>query len=225
MIQIGSKSSREIIQNVFSPMVAVISSPNADELCLKNNLSFVEMLQPFCKLTSDGKLYFFHNYLNLFEYYLISAHFRDTSGVSVSVKGLHINLCDIDWRPPQTMLARKMLNESVANSATVEHSFPLKINDELVIDIPETMPWFDRWRETFFNVQFPADHEFTRHLLSSLIVVSSTDPNPLETAMQLTQKVQSMQTVVPAKLPKWFHSEVLNCYIMVHDGCTGDISK
>lgn len=225
MIQIGSKSSREIIQNVFSPMIAVITSPSADELCLKNNLNFVDMLQPFCKLTSDGKAYNSLYTTSLYFHHFLSAHFRDTSGVSVSVKGLHINLCDIDWRPPQTMLARKMLNESVANSSLVEHSFPLKINDELVIDIPESMPWFDRWRETFFNVQFPADHEFTRHILSSLIVVSSTDPTPLDTATQLTQKIQAMQNVVPAKLPKWFHTDVLNCYVMLHDGCTGDISK
>lgn len=46
--------SREIIQNVFSPMVAVMSSPQADEMCYRNNLSFVEMLQPFCKLSNDG---------------------------------------------------------------------------------------------------------------------------------------------------------------------------
>lgn len=206
MIQLDSKSLFEIIQNVFSPMVAVICSQSGEELCLKNNLSFVEMLQPFSKLTSD-------------------AHFRDTSGVSVSVKGLHINLCDIDWRPPQTMLARKMLNESVANSTLPEHKFPLKINEELVIDIPEAMPWFDRWRETFFNVQFPADHEFTRHFLSVLVIVSSSDPSPLETATQLTHKVQTMQNLIPPKLPKWFYTEVLTCYVLLHDGCSGDITK
>lgn len=48
-------SQKEIIQNVFSPMIAVISSPFADELCAKNNLTFVELLQPFSKLTNDGK--------------------------------------------------------------------------------------------------------------------------------------------------------------------------
>lgn len=46
--------SREIVQNVFSPMVGVISSPLADEICQKNHLSFVEMLQPFTRLSTDG---------------------------------------------------------------------------------------------------------------------------------------------------------------------------
>lgn len=48
--------SREIVQNVFSPMVGVVTSPLADEICLKNNLSFVEMLQPFTRLSTDGEL-------------------------------------------------------------------------------------------------------------------------------------------------------------------------
>lgn len=86
--------------------------------------------------------------------------------------------------------------------------------------------WFEQWRETFLTVQFPADHEFTRHFLSCLIVLSSSDPNPLESAQHLTNKVQMMQNVTPPKLPKWFaNTDLLNCYVMLHDGCHGDISK
>lgn len=57
MIHLTSQNftSKDIVQNVFSPLVGVICSPQADEICYKNNLSFVEMLQPFSKLTTDGK--------------------------------------------------------------------------------------------------------------------------------------------------------------------------
>jgi len=44
----------EFIQNAFSPMVAVMCSQLVDQACKKNNLSFVEMLQPFCKLNTEG---------------------------------------------------------------------------------------------------------------------------------------------------------------------------
>ncbi|XP_021712886.1 trafficking protein particle complex subunit 8-like [Aedes aegypti] len=174
-------TSKEVIQNIFSPIVGAIISPQAEELCQKNNLTFVEMLQPFLKLSSD-------------------AHFRDTAGTSVSIKGLRINVCDVNWRPPQTILAKKMLNESVTSAV-------------------------ERWRETFLTVQFPSDHEFTRHLLCSLIVVSSIDVNPLEVAGQLTKKIQMMQNITPPRLPKWFSADSLNCYVMLHDGCSGDIGK
>ena len=47
-------NTREIIQNIFSPLIGVLTSPYADEVCHRNNLSFVELLQPFAKLQSDG---------------------------------------------------------------------------------------------------------------------------------------------------------------------------
>lgn len=157
---------------------------------------------------------------------MILAHFRDNaSGGSVSVKGLHINIQDVEWRPPQTMLARKMLNEAVANAPEADSQKTIRVSADLVIDIPEPVPWFDQWRETFFTVQFPADHEYTRHFIACLIVVASSDPNPLESAQQLTQKVHMMQNVTPPKLPKWFSQEVLNCYVMLHDGASGDLGR
>uniref|UniRef100_A0A182JH40 Uncharacterized protein n=1 Tax=Anopheles atroparvus TaxID=41427 RepID=A0A182JH40_ANOAO len=198
-------SSKEILQNIFSPMVGAIVSQQAEDLCQKNNLSFVEMLQPFLKLSSD-------------------AHFRDVAGTSVSIKGLRINVVDVNWRPPQTILAKKMLNEAVT-SAAGEKMRPVRLDDGTFVDIPAAEPWFEQWRETFLTVQFPADHEFTRHLLCSLIVVSSIDPNPIETANQLTKKIQMMQSITPPRLPKWFSTDALNCYVMLHDGCSGDIGK
>lgn len=101
--------------------------------------------------------------------------------------------------------------------------------DKTHIDVPAQEPWFELWRETFFTVQFPSDHEYTRHFLGCLIVLSSSDVNPLDSAQQLTAKVQMLQngsTPPQSKLPKWFApTDALNCYVMLHDGCTGDISK
>lgn len=94
------------------------------------------------------------------------------------------------------------------------------------LEIPTSEPWFEKWRETFLTVQFPADHEFTRHFLSCLMVVSSNDPNIVETANKLIQTVQQMQSITPQKLPKWFHpSNVLNSFVVLHEGTQGDLSK
>lgn len=46
---------REFISNAFSPQIAAVCSIAADATCQKNNLSFVELLQPFCKLNTEGK--------------------------------------------------------------------------------------------------------------------------------------------------------------------------
>ncbi|XP_023179165.2 trafficking protein particle complex subunit 8 [Drosophila hydei] len=198
-------NARDIIKNIFSPLIGVLSSNLADDICHRNNLSFVELLQPFAKLPND-------------------AHFRDVSGTSVSVRGLRLNFCDVDWRPPQTVLARKMLNESVTNA----HNEKTKVATIAGIDleVPTAEPWFEQWRETFLTVQFPAEHEFTRHLLSCLLVLSSADPQIVETAQKLTQRVQQMQNITPQKLPKWFQpTEVLNSYVVLHEASQGDLSR
>ena len=48
-------SAKETIQHIFSPLVGAIVANQAEELCLKNNLTFVELLQPFLKLSADGE--------------------------------------------------------------------------------------------------------------------------------------------------------------------------
>ena len=52
-----TQTAFEFIQSAFCPMVAVMCSEDADKVCQKNNLSFVEMVRPFCHLTSEGNYY------------------------------------------------------------------------------------------------------------------------------------------------------------------------
>jgi trafficking protein particle complex subunit 8 len=121
-----------------------------------------------------------------------------------------------------------MLNEAVSNQVLCDEMKTVTLIDGTKVQIAANNPWFDDWQEIFFATQFPSDHEFTRHLLACLIVVSSSDPNPVEQANHLTKKVRMMQSITPAKLPKWIASspdDALNCYIMLHDGSSGDISK
>lgn len=45
-----------------------------------------------------------------------TAYIRDGNQVPTSVKGVRLNICDVNWRPPQTMLARKMLTDTVTTT-------------------------------------------------------------------------------------------------------------
>lgn len=47
-------NSREIIQNIFSPLVGVLTSSLADEICNKNHLTFIQLIQPFARLQNEG---------------------------------------------------------------------------------------------------------------------------------------------------------------------------
>lgn len=47
---------QEFIKNAFTPQIAVLCTPLAESSCQKNNLTFIELLQPFSKLSNDGNV-------------------------------------------------------------------------------------------------------------------------------------------------------------------------
>ena len=59
------KSAQEFIQDAFSPMVAVLCSHDAELVAQKNNLTFVELIQPFCRLNVEGE----------YMYYIFISHY------------------------------------------------------------------------------------------------------------------------------------------------------
>lgn len=50
-----------------------------------------------------------------FTWIIILANFRDPNGGASSIKGIRLNVCDVGWRPPQTVLAKKMLTDAVSS--------------------------------------------------------------------------------------------------------------
>ncbi|KRT81734.1 hypothetical protein AMK59_5774 [Oryctes borbonicus] len=185
---------QEFIKNSFTPQVAVICSPKAEETCRKNNLSFTELLQPFCKLGTE-------------------AHYKDLNGGAVSLRNFKISLQDINYRPPQPVLARKFLNASV-NDISESRLHTVSIGD-YTLQVPYSVPWFEAWRDTFLQVQFPSDHEFTKHFIACMLIVSTTDDNPVRMMVDLSQKVNDLQ--MSPKLPKWFSNNVMRYYIIIHE--------
>lgn len=55
------QSAQEFIYNAFPAMVGALASEDAEAICQKNNMSFVELIRPFCQLATDGNFTF--NYL------------------------------------------------------------------------------------------------------------------------------------------------------------------
>jgi hypothetical protein len=51
-------SAKELIQSVFSsPLIGATCSQSAEELCLKNNLTFSQLMQPFSKISTEGDFF------------------------------------------------------------------------------------------------------------------------------------------------------------------------
>lgn len=210
---------QEFIRDAFTPQIAVMCTPEVQKSCTKNNLDFSELLQPFSKLVNDGKCLT----SSLTKVYLetISVSYKDTSGTTNIIKNLKLSFVDINARPPQTTLARKILNGSVSEAAEPKMKIHPVKNYQL--EVPVLTPWFERWREAFLRVQYPSDHEFTKHYLACLLVVSSNEPSPIESMNKLVQNLNVIQsTTVPEKLPKWFTPLILKYYVVLHDNVEGN---
>lgn len=156
------------------------------------------------------------------KWYYILVTYKDPTGSTVTVKNLKLTFVDVNARPPQTTLARKLLNSSVVES--VEPKMQILTVNNFQLEVLSFTPWFENWRDTFFRVQYPSDHEFTKHFLACLLIVSSTDNNLVETMNQLVQNLNRLQSVSET-LPKWFTSNTLKYYIILHDNVEGDVSR
>ncbi|CAH2050377.1 unnamed protein product, partial [Iphiclides podalirius] len=191
-----AKSAQEFIQNSFSPIIAVLCSPRINTLVSKNNLTFSELLQPFASLDWEGQ-------------------FREPGGNVCTIKNWKLIIRDVNWKPLQPTEARRQLNNAVLHNYD-DKTISLEL-DGHKFDVPQLTPWFDAWRETYLEVQFPSDHEFTKHFLSCIIVATTLDEDIVDTYNVLNQQYAQLQNVAPPKLPKWFNNGVLKSYLLVHD--------
>lgn len=190
------QTAQEFIQSSFSPSVAVLCSPKADNFVSKNNLSFVEILQPFTILDEE---------LNI----------RDPTGTLTKIRNFKLNIRDVNWKPLQPTEARKQLNNAVINNYH-DKTVPVEIGN-CKFDIPQSTLWFDAWRETYFDVQFPSDHEYTKHFVGCIMVACSSDENIIDTFKSLQQQLDTLQNLQPPKLPKWFNNDILKSYVFLYD--------
>lgn len=226
------QSVHEFIQDSFVPMVAVLCSEDAERVTRKNNLSFAELLRPFCRLTSEG-------------------HLRDPNNQVVVVKGLRISVTGISTKPPQTPDLQKLLSQAVSVCQPPEGSpanvvtagdYDLNISDRTVkASVPwysdwketitqlnsskcftATTPWFETYRENFLQSMPASEHEFLNHYLACMLVVSSHDAVPTEQFLKLSQEQHRIQHSGEYTIPKWFIPNTLKYYVLLHDISDGD---
>lgn len=146
-------------------------------------------------------------------------HFTDPTGTSVSIKNLKLTFLDVNWKPPPTTLARILLNTSVSSNLDYRTEFVQIERHKL--DIPSFTPWYENWRDIFFKVQYPSDHEFSKHFLACILVISSFDT--VDIFGNLEQNLNKLQNNASGKLPKWFNSSILKYYVIVHDNFEGSL--
>ncbi|XP_028592919.2 trafficking protein particle complex subunit 8 isoform X3 [Podarcis muralis] len=226
------QSAQEFLQDSFVPLVAALCSEEAEKVTRKNNLGFCELIKPFCRLTSE-------------------VHMRDPNNQLHIIKNLKIAVNNIITQPPQQGAIRKLLNDVVTVSQPAEGlvanvitagDYDLNISDLSVkASVPwysswkdtlmglntstfysATTPWFEAYRESFLQSMPPSDHEFLNHYVACMLVVSSSEPEPVEQFLKLSQEQHQIQHSNEYSYPKWFIPNTLKYYVLLHDVSLGE---
>ncbi|XP_071958347.1 trafficking protein particle complex subunit 8-like isoform X2 [Antedon mediterranea] len=202
-----AQSAREFIQNSFGPMVAVLCSHDAEVIAQKNNLTFVEMARPFCRLTTE-------------------AHIRDPQGQVNSIRNMRIILNDMNSQPPSSAIVRKMLNDVVGSiHPNAEASKSIITAGNYNLQLSSSTPWFEAYREHFLQVTLPSEHEFIRHFIACMLVVSSNHADPIDQFSKLNQQQHQLQHSSGINNPKWLCPNIFKYYILLHDNTEGEEEK
>ena len=102
---------QEWVQDYFCPAIGVLATPEANSLCQKNNLSMVELLQPFSKLSTDVTV-------------------KDPENSNHSVPNLCVNFQDFH-KDPARIVGPRLLSDTVASiteEPLVSRAFPSRYN-------------------------------------------------------------------------------------------------
>ncbi|MCL4120392.1 UNVERIFIED_CONTAM: hypothetical protein GTU68_048735, partial [Idotea baltica] len=124
-------------------------------------------------------------------------------------------------RPPQPTLGKKILSDAVSNTSwDEEESKSVKSwtgGTNLNLNLQSSTPWFEDWRDIFLQIQYPSDHEFTKHYIACIIVISAGSENPMDQLNRLSQYQHQQQHQNPTRFPKWFSPNIMKYYVLLHD--------
>uniref|UniRef100_A0A8D0GHK1 Trafficking protein particle complex subunit 8 n=1 Tax=Sphenodon punctatus TaxID=8508 RepID=A0A8D0GHK1_SPHPU len=198
------QSVQEFLQDSFVPLVAALCSEEAERITRRNNLGFCELVKPFCRLTSEVQM-------------------RDPNNQLHVIKNLKIAVNNIITQPPQPGAIRKLLNDVVSISQPAEGLVANVITaGDYDLNISVTTPWFESYRESFLQSMPASDHEFLNHYVACMLVVSSSEPDPVEQFLKLSQEQHRIQHSNEYSYPKWFIPNTLKYYVLLHDVSVGE---
>uniref|UniRef100_A0A8C4R2A4 Uncharacterized protein n=1 Tax=Eptatretus burgeri TaxID=7764 RepID=A0A8C4R2A4_EPTBU len=205
-----AQGPHEFLESVFAPSVAAICSADAEAVCGRGGLSFVQLLKPFCRLP-------------------VEVHIRDPSNQLQPVKNLRLCISALTTHPYPLAVTHKLLSDTVFNSFSGDGaitdvvsvgSYDLNINSESI-----AIPLSHYQMEAFFQVFPVGDHECHRHYLACLLVVSSNHQDPMDEFHQLSREQHRVQHSGECPHPKWFSPNTLKHYVLLHDIGTGDLQR
>ncbi|TKY61914.1 Trafficking protein particle complex subunit 8 [Spatholobus suberectus] len=199
----------QMLLEEITPVVMVLSTPSVEEACLKNGLSFLQTLTPFCS---------FNN---------IDVPVRTASDQPYRLHKFKLRLFYAsDVRKPDLKVAKEQLKQVITEAGE-------KMFSETCSDVPEinhelesseyqnTPSWFQFLNKELVRVASFSDHEAFDHPVTCLLAVSSKDEQPINRFVDLfnTNKLPSLLNdgAMDPKISKH--------YLLVHNNQDGPADR
>ncbi|CAF0762410.1 unnamed protein product [Brachionus calyciflorus] len=205
-----TKSEHDFFRDCFCPKISVCCSYDAEVICRKNNLTFVELVQPFTRFNGEMKI-------------------SDPSNNSINLKNIKLDIKDLNFNGPQIHETKNILEMIVSNNLQstklIDQNFH---NANYSINANISTPWYEIWRDSFIKIGSSCDHEFFNNFLACIFVVSTGHLDPLDQFQKLILQIQTESNQIGNKIHKWFFPNFGNVYkyfILLHDVQEGEISK
>ncbi|CAA7018185.1 unnamed protein product [Microthlaspi erraticum] len=201
MVEPVNSSLGKMLMEEVSPVVMVLCTPLVEETFLKNGLSFVETLKPFCNFSN------------------IDVPVRTSGDQLYRLKKFTLRLFYAsDIRQPNVEVAKQRLEHVITQAGEKDfhdlESDPPQITDILSNPESEIAPtWFQYYNKELIRTLSFSDHEAFDHPVACLLVVSSKDEEPINKFVDLfnTNRLPSLLND-GAMDPK-----ILKHYLLVHD--------
>ncbi|KAH1084391.1 hypothetical protein J1N35_024152 [Gossypium stocksii] len=192
----------------ITPVVMVLCTPYVEESCLKNGLSLIQLLSPFCDFTN------------------IDVPVRTASDQPYRLRKFKLRLFySSDIRQPNLEVAKERLKKVITHVGEknfLESSDSSQVNNLLSRPESEMLPsWFQFFNKELVRTLSFSDHEAFDHPVACLLVVSSKDDEPVNRFVDLfnTNKLPSLLND-GAMDPK-----IMKHYLLLHDNQDGPFNK
>ncbi|EOA19806.1 hypothetical protein CARUB_v10000052mg [Capsella rubella] len=198
MVEPVNSSLGKMLLEEVSPVVMVLCTPLVEETFLKNGLSFVETLKPFCNFSN------------------IDVPVRTSSDQLYRLKKFTLRLFYAsDIRQPNVEVAKQRLEHVITQAGEKDFqnltSDPPQITDILSNPESEIAPsWFQYYNKELIRTLSFSDHEAFDHPVACLLVVSSKDEEPIKNFIDLfnSNRLPNDGAMDP---------NILKHYLLVHD--------
>lgn len=199
----SNDETRALIVRAFSPVVGVLASPETDALARDKGFKdgFASLIQPYGERIA-GKVVV-----------------RDSTGASRSWDDFGVKFVALGATISAPAAKGPEILESLEE--LTEHYLEQSTGEYIAHGLTETSPYYRLLLSRLLSSQPISEHEALNHPVATIVAISSSTPNPIESLRNLY--AQTAQGNLAA--PPFVNPEYLRYYLLVHDDDRDDFAK